>query len=56
MKTVIPSYDYEQSFIKQGFLLVAGVDEAGRAPLAGHVAAGAVILDATSKKPWLDDV
>lgn len=56
MKIIIPSYDYEQSFIKQGFLLVAGVDEAGRAPLAGPVAAGAVILDTTSKKPWLDDV
>lgn len=30
---------------KQGFSLVAGVDEAGRGPLAGPVYAGAVILD-----------
>lgn len=35
--------DYELSFWKKG-LLVAGVDEAGRGPLAGPVVAAAVIL------------
>jgi ribonuclease HII len=35
--------------------LVAGVDEAGRGPLAGPVVAGAVILDPARKIPGLQD-
>ncbi len=35
---------YEKNALKQGFKLVAGVDEAGRGPLAGPVVAAAVIL------------
>ena len=35
---------YERSLNSQGFQLVAGVDEAGRGPLAGPVVAGCVIL------------
>ena len=35
--------EHEESFWREG-LLVAGVDEAGRGPLAGPVVAGAVIL------------
>jgi len=34
----------ERGLFKEGFELVAGVDEAGRGPLAGPVAAAAVIL------------
>ena len=51
-----PSYHYEYLFTKQGFSLIAGIDEAGRAPLAGPVAAGAVILDLSAIHPWLADV
>ena len=40
----MPSLDLEKSVQSQGFSLVAGVDEAGRGPLAGPVVAGAVIL------------
>lgn len=35
--------------------MVAGVDEAGRGPLAGPVAAAAVVLPAAFKCPGLDD-
>jgi len=35
--------------------LVAGVDEAGRGPLAGPVVAAAVILPAGCRIPGLDD-
>ena len=38
-----------------GFRLVAGVDEAGRGPLAGPVVAGAVILPRDFSHPRLDD-
>jgi ribonuclease HII len=51
-----PSYDYEYLFIEQGFTLIAGVDEAGRAPLAGLVSAGAVILDTSAVHSWLGEV
>lgn len=35
---------HDQSFLDQGFLSLAGVDEAGRGPLAGPVVASAVIV------------
>ncbi|HCL82292.1 MAG TPA: ribonuclease HII, partial [Nitrospiraceae bacterium] len=37
-------YEYDESIRKNGFGSVAGVDEAGRGPLAGPVVAAAVIL------------
>ena len=38
------NYDLEKSLMEQGFSLVCGVDEAGRGPLCGPVAAAACIL------------
>ena len=38
------TFFYERQLMDQGFALVAGVDEAGRGPLAGPVVAGCVIL------------
>lgn len=35
---------YERAFTKKGYSLIAGVDEAGRGPLAGPVVSAAVIL------------
>ena len=37
-------HSFERGAISRGYRLVAGVDEAGRGPLAGPVVAGAVIL------------
>ena len=41
---IIPDIMLEQSLWSQGFVNVAGVDEAGKGPLAGPVSAGAVII------------
>jgi len=38
-------YEAEQGLMAEGFRSVAGVDEAGRGPLAGPVVAAAVVLD-----------
>ena len=40
----MPSYEYENKYLAEGFTVVAGTDEAGRGPLAGPVCAAAVIL------------
>jgi ribonuclease HII len=39
-----PSFKFEKTIWGEGMHLIAGVDEVGRGPLAGPVAAGAVIL------------
>lgn len=41
-------YDMEKTLRQKGYALIAGVDEAGRGPLAGPVVAGAVILPCRS--------
>ena len=41
-----PTLEYEQNLWEQG-LVVAGIDEAGRGPLAGPVTAGAVVFSKT---------
>lgn len=46
---------HERRLGKSGFRSVAGVDEAGRGPLAGPVVAGAVILKSDSFKATIDD-
>lgn len=38
-------YDMERELRQKGHIFIAGVDEAGRGPLAGPVVAGAVILE-----------
>ncbi|WP_245574388.1 ribonuclease HII [Desulfovirgula thermocuniculi] len=48
-------YAYEEKLMRRGIELVAGVDEAGRGPLAGPVVAAAVILPPGSRIPGLDD-
>ena len=47
--------DPEAVFRRQGIVLLAGVDEVGRGPLAGPVVAAAVILPEKSEFPGLTD-
>lgn len=53
-----PDLALETAFRVAGHRLIAGVDEAGRGPLAGPVAAAAVILppDLTGAEQWLRGV
>lgn len=53
---LIPSFYEEKGLQKQGYRHIAGVDEAGRGPLAGPVVAAAVILPHNKKSGWLQQV
>jgi ribonuclease HII len=46
---------YERALWETGLTLVAGIDEAGMSPLAGPVAAGAVIFRPETRIPGVDD-
>ncbi len=48
-------YAYEREAQQEGFSLIAGVDEAGRGPLAGPVVVAAVILPPSLYLPKLND-
>jgi len=48
-------WEIEQSYYDRGVMLVCGVDEAGRGPLAGPVCAAAVILPPNINIPGLND-
>jgi ribonuclease HII len=50
-----PDFRLERRLLKRGVWPVAGVDEAGRGPLAGPVAAAAVILDPQNLPRGLND-
>lgn len=51
-----PTRRRELQLWRQGYRLVAGVDEVGRGALAGPVVAGAVILPPDSRPAWLAHV
>ncbi|CAM3741273.1 ribonuclease HII [Mesobacillus thioparans] len=46
---------FERQYQTQGYQYIAGIDEAGRGPLAGPVVAGAVILPKDFYLPGLND-
>ena len=50
-----PDYSHERELMARGARIVAGVDEAGRGPLAGPVVVSAVVLDARAIPPGLND-
>ena len=54
----MPGLDLERQIHLRGRSLVAGVDEAGRGPLAGPVVAAAVILppELSGSEPWLESI
>ena len=49
------SFKHERNLFKNGILCVAGIDEAGRGPLAGPVVAAAVILPVKFRHRRLND-
>jgi ribonuclease HII len=51
----MPDLSLEIALQANGYLRIAGIDEAGRGPLAGPVAAAAVILPKNFNYPGLDD-
>ncbi|SEH60907.1 ribonuclease HII [Paracoccus alkenifer] len=55
MKPDRPNLAHEHACMAQGAILVCGVDEVGRGPLAGPVTAAAVILPASGIPDGLDD-
>ncbi len=50
-----PSYAHEHELIATGLRFIAGIDEVGRGPLAGPVAAAAVVLSADDIPAGLED-
>jgi len=51
----MPDLEFESALLAKGYRCVAGIDEAGRGPLAGPVSAAAVILPADFSHDLLDD-
>lgn len=50
----LPNLSHENELKSQGYVLIAGIDEAGRGALAGPVVAGAVILPHLANLPWFE--
>jgi ribonuclease HII len=51
-----PDHREETALLGQGYSLIAGMDEAGRGPVAGPVVAGLIILPKNLSGPWVKDI
>jgi len=51
----MPDLSFENELRARGYQVVAGIDEAGRGPLAGPVMAGAAVLPIDYRHPLLND-
>lgn len=51
-----PSFSEEKRLRRQGYRLIAGIDEAGRGAMAGPVTAAAVIMPHGLKADWVEQV
>lgn len=51
----LPDYRAERALMRAGFRRIAGIDEAGRGPLAGPVVAAAVVLQPRAIPPGIAD-
>ncbi len=53
--TMTDMWTYEKKAAQKGYLTVAGIDEAGRGPLAGPVVSAAVVLPSAFTVPDVTD-
>ena len=50
MRIYLKMFDYENKFLEKGYKLIAGMDEAGRGPLAGPVVVACVVMPLDKEK------
>jgi len=54
-KRIAELFAYDLKYKQQGSIVVAGMDEVGRGPLAGNVVSACVVMPESPVIPWIDD-
>ena len=52
----IPTLEYEWLALRNGYKVIAGIDEVGRGPIAGPVVSGALVFDDGIDCDWVSDI